>query len=182
MLQPVGKGLWIVDGPIVHAYTAAGLSLKGAFASWAAQVAGADAPGANEVAEIELPQWTAADEIEARLAIAALAARPMCLRATLRTLRLRLELASRSPLSPMPRARFDVAHVLANVGARRVMRVRIAKFAGEGQGQLRATSRKCVELDGDGNRTRCFPKKSRRSFRRFVLGTRSTSGCSSSRS
>ena len=64
-------------------------------------------------------------------------------------------LASEAPLSPLPLAESDVFHVLASLGAGRVLRIRVAQFEGAASGTLRRDTRstsdyKSVSLDGDG--------------------------------
>lgn len=73
-------------------------------------------------------------------------------------------LAAESPLSPLPKEPLDVVHVLANLGAGRVLRFRIQQFEGPGAGPLRVSTSSSAarhrlalrdekhrcQLDGDG--------------------------------
>lgn len=74
-----------------------------------------------------------------------------------------LGLAAEASLSPLPKQDFDVVHVMANLGAGRVVRVRIAQFEGAGAGPLtfsplrghvtrhrRESAKSSCTLDGDG--------------------------------
>ena len=97
-------------------------------------------------------------ESRARRALARLAVRSMtAVPGRWMALPMYFELAAEARLSPLPLAPNDVAHVLASLGAGRVLRIRVTQFAGKGTGPLRhtgpASSRPYSQRDGGYERT-----------------------------
>jgi len=145
----------------------AGVSLTDAMGEWRRRIAADDASPSDrqgrddkQATERQVLGWSREDERAARAALSALAARPMKVPMAETTLALRLRAASRAPLILVAKNRFDVAHVIASLGAGRVLRVRIAQFEGAGTGELTlsaarsanslAGTSRMLELDGDG--------------------------------
>lgn len=102
------------------------------------------------------------EEMRVRNVLRETAAREMCgVPAEWLGLPMYLNLAAQAELSPLPKEGFDVVHVLASLGAGRALRIRIAQFAGDGDGPLAFSPGRSVyrlggsvkgtcAMDGDG--------------------------------
>lgn len=158
--------------PLLDAARDVGLDLALAQAARKSEVAGSDPVTkleANRHAEREKTRVrvrtpTEGDADAIRSALMALAERPLDVERADATLPFRLKLAARSEFLELPKDPFDVVHAIAQLGAGRTMRIRIAQFRGAGSGEMRAdrtysgrrrsdwrdSDGDILELDGDG--------------------------------